>query len=473
MNVREVLTGRGINPRKMSGVTDEYACACPFCGGDPRKSDRLRVWPNQNDGRGAFWCRSCGEHGDNITLVMRLDGVGFKEAVAITGDSGLLKTSVHSGASSDRIHRVLADQSGRLSDFTPREYADVSETWADHAEKLVAWAIPRLAGSPGMETLAQKGISPATAAACRLGWLPQDVYRVRESWGFAPKISDKTGKPKRLWFPCGLVIPDYAQECPRARRLRIRRCSGEPRYYVIEGSSLAAMCLGEVSRCVVVVESELDAILIWQLAGDITSVVAMGSASIRPDVISTEKIAAASRVLVALDADDPGDKSSIWWLKTFRHARRLRPESGKDPSDMWRAGGDIRQWIISGWPESWKILSHQVSTANTGTGAHSGSQKDVPIRTTSSPEAIERLGDTEATGPDSIGILGDILRRNSRIMIVVNEQRMTISAPPDWKMRHPSLFGQLSRLVFFDPDVFGFLHQHPQRFKGVTAGNLR
>jgi hypothetical protein len=44
--------------RLASRARQEYAGACPFCGGDHR-SDRFRVWPDQN----RYWCRRCNAHG--------------------------------------------------------------------------------------------------------------------------------------------------------------------------------------------------------------------------------------------------------------------------------------------------------------------------------------------------------------------------------------------------------------------------
>lgn len=41
-----------------SRAQNEYAGACPFCGGDHR-SDRFRVWPDAN----RYWCRRCNAHG--------------------------------------------------------------------------------------------------------------------------------------------------------------------------------------------------------------------------------------------------------------------------------------------------------------------------------------------------------------------------------------------------------------------------
>jgi hypothetical protein len=48
--------------RLVSRHTQEYAGACPFCGGDERRSDRFHVWLLPV-GRERYWCRRCNRKG--------------------------------------------------------------------------------------------------------------------------------------------------------------------------------------------------------------------------------------------------------------------------------------------------------------------------------------------------------------------------------------------------------------------------
>lgn len=55
--------GQHVPPmRLVSKRTQEYAGACPFCGGDERRSDRFHIWL-QPIGRERFWCRRCNRKG--------------------------------------------------------------------------------------------------------------------------------------------------------------------------------------------------------------------------------------------------------------------------------------------------------------------------------------------------------------------------------------------------------------------------
>ncbi|PDW00940.1 hypothetical protein [Candidatus Chloroploca asiatica] len=48
--------------RLVSRASQEYAGACPFCGGDERRSDRFHVWLTPT-GRERYWCRRCNRKG--------------------------------------------------------------------------------------------------------------------------------------------------------------------------------------------------------------------------------------------------------------------------------------------------------------------------------------------------------------------------------------------------------------------------
>ena len=83
--------------------------------------------------------------------------------------------------------------------------------------------------------------------------------------------------------------------------------------------------------------------------------VAIGSASARPDNRAFEILRDAELILVALDSDDqredgqnPGAKESQWWMQHFPQARRLPPIEGKDPGEMWVNGIDLAEWVRIG-----------------------------------------------------------------------------------------------------------------------------
>lgn len=503
MNVLDLAISHGLQPQKVStGKGGEFAGPCPYCGG----KDRFRIWPDQNSGNGSYWCRQCGAHGDRIQFVMDTQHLGFKAACRVTGDDAIA-AEFKSDSDAPYTPRVPAPQ--KQESYVPRAKPpppalSSSDLWREKASKLVAWAAGNLPGSPGEQLLNKKGISVETATAHGLGWIPEDIYRTRESWGLPTVIKEETGKPKRLWIPKGLVIPNFTRElteqlhisgnslpdleeakggmAPKmgaVHRLRIRRPDGDPRYYIIPGSGMSQMVLPGPARCVTLVESELDAILLSQMAGDITTVVSLGTSHAKPDEAVNAILQAALCILVALDFDNAGKSSFLWWKKAFPRSRRWPVPLGKDPSDAYHEGVDLRAWVVAGWPAGWRIvktaqrLESKITQApdseaglkNMGNVPASIGQKAMDIAIAHETDTLQ---DSDPSNP-LYELLG-LMAKNPRIRIVINNFRLTLQAPKDWQARNAGIFGRISRLVYFDPMVFGYLHNHGAEI--ITCDNL-
>jgi hypothetical protein len=112
----------------------------------------------------------------------------------------------------------------------------------------------------------QRGISEETIRAHRLGFIPAVRWEDHVQWGAAP-VQKENGGLKKVWIPRGLTIPLCHDH--RVLRIRIRRprSAGDPRYYLMRGSDTRAMILGLDREIHVIVESELDAMLLFQEAG--------------------------------------------------------------------------------------------------------------------------------------------------------------------------------------------------------------
>lgn len=459
-NVLEFATAHGLMPKRVSSSKGgEFSCACPFCGGD----DRFRIWPEQNAGNGSYWCRQCNVAGDRIQFVMDTQRIGFKAACRVTGDGNISDQYQTDSASPYRLRIPSVQQ----TQFIPKNPAPSSalssaDLWMEKAWKMASWAAGKLAGSPGETLLIQKGINTQTAADMMIGWLPEDVYRPREAWGLETVIKPETGKPKRLWLPAGLVIPNQSSAAS-VNRLRIRRPDGEPRYYIVPGSSPAQMILGTIKRSVIIVESELDAILLYQCAGDITSIIALGTSHAKPDARSDALLNNASCILVSLDYDDAGKSGFAWWSKNYPKKSVWHPSpAGKDPSEASQhanlSNDDLRTWIISGWPLGWRQEGLQI-------------EKTVKTKTTPDPVVNpEQNMDPLPKHPSTIAELHDLLKKNRQIKIIVTHNRLKIDAPIDWINRQASVLSRLSALIFFDPTVFNYLHRHGAN--NINANNL-
>jgi len=328
------------NEMKRVGAKDggEYHGPCPLCGG----TDRFHVWPGQGL-HGTWWCRGCQKGGDAIQYLRDIEGMGYKSACNRLGVD-----------SNDYDPQALPPVKP-VSTFTPTASITPAEKWAEKALKFVDHCHAALLDNRQQcDWLDKRGITRQMAEKYRLGWNAKDYYRERESWGLHPEIKPD-GKLKKLWLPTGLVIPWLVDG--QLHRLRIRRETGDPRYFVVPGSGRSAVISRMDAAAYVVVESELDAILLDAVAGDLVGVVAQGNSTARPDSITMPVLQNAMHISVALDTDEAGAKASRWWLDQFDTAHRWPVVGGKDPGEAFTAGVDIRSWVVAGLPPAFRVAS--------------------------------------------------------------------------------------------------------------------
>lgn len=417
------LAQKRVRLKKVSSTNGgEYQGPCPDCGGN----DRFHVWPHQNEGKGSYWCRSCEKTGDNIQFLRDFEGLSFKEAC-------------------NQLNITIPDRPGfrpspyKKPEFEPTEHTKPADLWQERAEKLVAWAHENLIkNNTTLEWLEKRGITEEMARRYRLGWNPgengKDIYRARKAWGL-PEFRKSNGKLKALWIPAGLIIPYIIDGT--IHRIRIRRPEGEPRYYVLPGSSMNTMILEPDRRAFVVVESELDAILIsrYPLAG----VVALGSVSAKPDAGTYRILKDCLQVLVSLDFDKDGAKYKDWWNKTFPNCDRWPVPAGKDPSDAYTMGIDLEKWIKTGLPPAMTIEE----TENR------------------KPESVNKEPEGEIKSPvahilhPAIAELHDLLKKNPSILIINTPDRFTALRNGKY------IGGRISELVFRVPEVTEYIRNHP------------
>lgn len=313
----------------------EHAGPCPWCGG----VDRFRVWPEHTSGAagGRFLCRGCGRSGDGIAFLRESAGLSYSDAcralqVAPRPSTG--RTTV--------VPRVWA----------PKPALTPSEAWQAQAELFLAVCAANMAPeSEGMAYAASRGLTADTVRALGVGWHPVDAWQDREQWGLPSEVNAK-GNPKRVWLPAGLVIPSRRKAgivAVKVRRTSWTDTDTMPKYVALSGSC-PGLALGAGGLPVVVVESELDAALVWQEARDLVDVVALGTATGKPDDETAAFLASAPRLLIALDHDRAGIEAFPWWPQHFPQAEPWPCVQGKDVGDMIRTPGLVRAWIEAAMP---------------------------------------------------------------------------------------------------------------------------
>ncbi len=452
----------------------EYQGPCPWCGG----RDRFHVWPDLNDGRGAYWCRPgaghCGRYGDNIQFARDYLRKTYREACIHVGmpDPGAPKCTtrlayrplidptagaIHVGAihesplpsaSYAKPRRAHNDPATVARAYKPMDYPVPPELWQVKAGAFVAWAGEKLKKAPNiLKLLAARGIDAELAARFHLGWNPEDIYRPRPAWGLEETLKDN-GRPARLWIPRGIVIPYIL--AGRVARVRVRRPDEDtarfgPKYYLVPGSSMATMLAmgGNHDKCgaSVVVESELDAVLLAGLCGDILTAVAMGSLSSRPDIAADSVLSASKEILLAFDADPPasdariqGDQVVTWWQGRYQaRCSRVVPPSGKDPGEAFALGVDVRAWLLSALSPAVQLFAERSSRVM---AIHeSPLPRELKVLIASTPVRIVRYADADGRG-------------------------VRVDAPGEWEKTHPAEASRISELVFGSEVVMEWLSKN-------------
>jgi DNA primase len=340
MNILTLLQQNGIEPKKVAGTHGgEYASPCPGCGG----IDRFRSWPERGAG-GRWWCRGCGKKGDLIQYLRDIRGLSYWEARKVLG--------MQRNDGNPTPRRV----SGGGTLFQPKPATIPPTAWLTNAKGFVSWAESNLMADAGQEIRQwlkkERSLTEETAKAFHLGWHLQDWYPSRGDWGLPEELKEN-GNPRKLSLPAGLVIPKVTDG--EILRVRIRRkvpYQGS-RYHTLPGSDMGPLVIhGGDTKVVIVVESDLDAILIHQEAGHLATIIALGSAQLRPDQVAMEALKRSKCILLALDGDQAGAKEVWgWWKEHLRQARRWPPIKGKDITEMFLAGVSVLEWVQAGVQE--------------------------------------------------------------------------------------------------------------------------
>jgi len=331
--LKEDLEIKGLLLRLKQTNTNKYESPCPGCGG----TNRFQLWDDIKTG-GNFLCRKCDLKGGVINYLKSFRNMNYEQACLHAGISPASRGSI-------RNRRFPG------SDI-PKEIIPPPPQWQESAESLIRLAEKNLWSGFYNDQLKwlneKRGLKLETIKQMRLGWIPQDQFYKRSDWGIPDKSDDNGKKITKLWIPQGLVIPCHKGNQLHRIRIRKHNLQDGSRYYFVPGSSTIPMAIGS-GKYFIVVESELDAILLSQEASDLVGIISLGSADIRPYSGLIETLNKAERILISLDGDESGARASLkWWLGRYPNAFRLPPVKGKDPTEAYLNGLDLRKWIEIG-----------------------------------------------------------------------------------------------------------------------------
>ncbi len=279
------------------------------------------------------WCQmGASKGGDAISFLTSspVGKMGFKEAVEML--TGKMWPSRGDEGSKERK--------------TPSSFKQPhdKDLWAKKAKEFISYCHEQLMSPEGAEARRwlhdKRGLHDETIRAFQVGWNSRLYYRHKTSWGIA-----ESGK---MALPSGIVIPSFAPG-QRVTGITIRRLNDAEagkygRYHSIPtpgGRQIAvypSLKTLNPPKALVIVESELDAILLAQKVEGVL-IASLGSAGRKPHSLEESEIfwrafATIPIVLVALDNDEAGREATSWWLEQWKHTRAMPiPGGHKDPTE--------------------------------------------------------------------------------------------------------------------------------------------
>ncbi len=305
----------------------EYHGPCPFCGG----KDRFWVQPYYDPPR--WKCRGCSKGGDAIKFVQERDGLSFLDACR-------------------ELERRFGLQPTATVPYVSRSVTEEPTTQWRHRATLIATECATALWCGGMLSenalayLRSRGLHDETIVSFGLGYNAPNRRRTfedgTENWG-----EYRHG----LWVSAGITIPIFAVD-GNIWGINVRRPKGEPKYKGISGSKLGVLMGHLGSKSVLLLsEGPFDMMLAHQECGDLIDVATLGSADVGLNGRWLPYVLRYRHVLVAYDNDVAGDEGADRILRSLARARRVRvplaKSEGKDITDFWGRGGNLRTWIES------------------------------------------------------------------------------------------------------------------------------
>lgn len=337
MNIFDLAQEIGLEPRKVASTRGgEYKSSCPGC---KEGEDRFCMWPHHGNG-GRYWCRICGLKGDAIQFCRDFMGLSYHEACS------KLRIEPKKSRSSQGYCPF------KKTPFSPQNVKPISKKWQEAAAKFIETCHQNLINTPAaLDFLLKRGFTREAIDKFQLGWNPDTLFDKRVCWGLSTEMKDN-GKERVQWLPKGIVIPGFEDGIPV--RIKIRRSDWVqtdklPKYVEISGGFQRPAIYGDTQKPVVVMESELDAILTQQFAADLCCCLALGGVGKRPDKEVHDFLKKASLILLALDYDEAGKKEYPFWMSQYPNLRPWPPTKGKSPGDSYQLHNvDLRQWVLQG-----------------------------------------------------------------------------------------------------------------------------
>lgn len=314
-------------------------CPLPGHAGD-RSSRSFVIYDNGQKWKCHSSCPSNASSGDVFSFYMAWKGVDFQTA--------LKELSEWTG--------VPLQSSPMPVSPAPVGPSPQPELWRNRATEFLDYTEKQLNAKVMDYLCKERGLSPETVRAFRLGYNPAAIYDDPTRWGL-------TGK--KVWLPRGIVIPGLWKGEPNY--IKIRRPipgdmlesyigkwtqrDGDPtiKFGGPRGgrSVLFRLELKDFLPTLVLTEGEWDAMLLWENCADLCDVGTIGGAQSKFDLLDLALLTRYRSILVVHDDDKAGDKGRSYIASLQSVSPRIKSIKvpAHDLTDYWKIGSDLREWI--------------------------------------------------------------------------------------------------------------------------------
>jgi len=298
---------------------------CPWCGG----KDRFAVKRAEQ----VCACNQCtgtsaGDWMDAIGFVRRNGGLDFRDACEwLTRWAGGELPTVDGPRRAPRrqappVYAPEPPSAAWQSSAWQVVDSCVRSLWSDDGERARTW-------------LHGRGLNDDTLRAWRIGYHQGPPGKGKEIAG--------------LYVRHGITIPWVCDGELWGINVRLPVLVNGDKYLSVGGSHKAGVLVGldhtDGHEQAMVVEGEFDAALVWQECGELLDALTLGSASSNLSDRWIERLLGYRRFWIATDDDADGWKAAARWEAwTGDRGRRVYLPAGKDVTEAWQNGENLRAW---------------------------------------------------------------------------------------------------------------------------------
>ncbi len=374
IDLREYIQSVGDVEHVVNYSGGEIRLPCPLCGqGAGKRSDFAFKCSSDR-----FFCHKCRKSGDVLEFIQIAEGCKFVDA--------LKRAAAFAGMDDDgtpwqpkpRIQKQV-DPWDKLAPLRlpSMEWLGRSRLFSERTQQYLLSDV----GQAAREYLHMRGISVETAKALGVGFNPQFVLDHRHAWGLPAEYypedhPTRSGQPKRLWLPRGIVFPYTLPNTGDVWRLKIRLLPHDlqesamkgysyPKTYNVKGSAPALFGAQSLAgkRDAVLCEGEFDVLAAYEATAGAVGVLTAGGINDGLHNLSLQHWSVfhhLRRLLVIFDSD--GKQATIngakRWCENLAIARRLQlpvlHPTHTDINDFVLAGGDFSDLVRSAFDELWR-----------------------------------------------------------------------------------------------------------------------